>query len=70
MAIEALQELVRLSARLGADPRLIQGAGGNTSIKTGNTLWVKASGKWLAAQARADFRGRESREGSPPRRSR
>jgi rhamnose utilization protein RhaD (predicted bifunctional aldolase and dehydrogenase) len=44
--------LVRLSARLGADPLLIQGAGGNTSIKTGNALWVKASGKWLAAAER------------------
>jgi rhamnose utilization protein RhaD (predicted bifunctional aldolase and dehydrogenase) len=52
MAIDAMQELVRLSARLGADPLLIQGAGGNTSIKTGNALWVKASGKWLAAAER------------------
>ncbi|PXW96551.1 rhamnose utilization protein RhaD (predicted bifunctional aldolase and dehydrogenase) [Sphaerotilus hippei] len=39
--------LARLSARLGADPLLIQGAGGNTSIKEGRTLWVKASGLWL-----------------------
>ena len=26
----------------------IQAAGGNTSIKVGDTLWVKASGKWLS----------------------
>lgn len=39
---------IELSARLGADPLLIQGAGGNTSIKLDGTLWVKASGKLLA----------------------
>jgi rhamnose utilization protein RhaD (predicted bifunctional aldolase and dehydrogenase) len=35
-------------ARVGADPLLVQGAGGNVSWKDGNTLWVKASGTWLA----------------------
>jgi rhamnose utilization protein RhaD (predicted bifunctional aldolase and dehydrogenase) len=43
----ACRALAEVSARLGADPLLIQGAGGNTSIKDGNTLWVKASGLWL-----------------------
>jgi len=43
-----LDPLARLSARLGNDPTLIQGPGGNTSIKLGNRLWVKASGTWLA----------------------
>lgn len=42
-----LQALARLSAQLGADSRLIQAAGGNTSVKIGATLWVKASGLWL-----------------------
>jgi rhamnose utilization protein RhaD (predicted bifunctional aldolase and dehydrogenase) len=37
-----------LSARIGADPLLTQAAGGNTSIKGGGTLWIKASGTWLA----------------------
>jgi rhamnose utilization protein RhaD (predicted bifunctional aldolase and dehydrogenase) len=37
-----------LSARIGANPLLIQGAGGNTSIKHDGLLWIKASGKWLA----------------------
>ena len=41
-------DLLALSARLGADPLLIQGAGGNTSIKDSNVLWVKASGTELA----------------------
>jgi rhamnose utilization protein RhaD (predicted bifunctional aldolase and dehydrogenase) len=37
-----------LSARIGSDPLLIQGAGGNTSVKHNGLLWIKASGKWLA----------------------
>ncbi|MHC2796587.1 ribulose-5-phosphate 4-epimerase/fuculose-1-phosphate aldolase [Mesorhizobium jarvisii] len=36
-----------LSARIGADPLLVQGAGGNTSIKQSGVLWIKASGTWL-----------------------
>lgn len=34
-------------AQIGADPLLVQGAGGNVSWKDGNVLWVKASGTWL-----------------------
>ncbi len=45
------EALIDLSARVGADPALVQGAGGNTSIKQDGTLWIKASGLWLA-QAR------------------
>lgn len=41
-------ELLTLSAALGKDMRRTQGAGGNTSIKIDGTLWVKASGTWLA----------------------
>jgi len=37
-----------LSARLGQDPLQVQGPGGNTSIKQGNTMWIKASGTELA----------------------
>jgi len=40
--------LVEGSARLGRDPLLVQGGTGNTSIKAGDTLWIKASGHWLA----------------------
>jgi rhamnose utilization protein RhaD (predicted bifunctional aldolase and dehydrogenase) len=36
------------SAELGGDPLLVQAAGGNTSLKSGDVLWVKASGTWLA----------------------
>ena len=40
---------------IGADPLLVQGAGGNVSWKEGDTLWVKASGTWLAEAAEKDI---------------
>ncbi len=43
-----LVSLGQLSARIGRDPLLVQASTGNTSIKMGGILWVKASGKWLA----------------------
>jgi rhamnose utilization protein RhaD (predicted bifunctional aldolase and dehydrogenase) len=48
------EALVDLSAKIGADPYLVQGAGGNTSIKEGGTLWIKASGLWLAHARQRD----------------
>jgi rhamnose utilization protein RhaD (predicted bifunctional aldolase and dehydrogenase) len=42
------QALESFCARIGADPLLVQGAGGNASWKADDTLWVKASGTWLA----------------------
>lgn len=45
-----------MSAAIGGDKRLVQGAGGNVSLKEDGVLWVKASGKWLSdAQAEAIF---------------
>lgn len=44
----SLQDLARFSAQLGRDPEQVQAAGGNTSLKADGTLWVKASGLWLA----------------------
>lgn len=35
-------------SHIGADPLLVQGAGGNVSWKDEGTLWIKASGTWLA----------------------
>ena len=43
-----LEQMKAVSARIGSDPLLTQGAGGNTSLKVGGTLWIKASGTWLA----------------------
>ncbi|HMQ58346.1 MAG TPA: class II aldolase/adducin family protein [Rhizobiaceae bacterium] len=40
-------KLRALSARVGADPLLVQAAGGNTSVKDDGVLWIKASGTWL-----------------------
>lgn len=41
------QSLKALSARVGADPLLVQAAGGNTSLKQDGVMWIKASGTWL-----------------------
>ena len=43
-----LKELSKLSSKIGNNLDLIQGAGGNTSEKIGDSLWVKASGCWLS----------------------
>lgn len=48
IADETLSALARMSARIGADPLLVQGPGGNSSVKDDEELWVKASGQWLA----------------------
>lgn len=50
-----IDALRRLSARVGADPALVQAAGGNTSIKCGNVMWIKASGTWLANALTSDI---------------
>ena len=42
-----LEILKRISYEIGIRKELIQGAGGNTSYKNGNTLWIKASGTKL-----------------------
>ncbi len=41
-------EFRAFSARLGQDPLRVQGPGGNTSIKAGPVMWIKASGTELA----------------------
>lgn len=43
-----LETLAILSRRLGSDPALAQGGGGNTSLKTADRMWIKASGLCLA----------------------
>ena len=43
-----IPEFRALSARLGSDPLQVQGPGGNTSIKDGEVMWIKASGTELA----------------------
>jgi rhamnose utilization protein RhaD (predicted bifunctional aldolase and dehydrogenase) len=48
------EALLDLSARVGADPALVQAAGGNTSIKEGGTICIKASGLWLMQARQRD----------------
>lgn len=43
-----LDQLRAYSARIGNDRLLVQGAGGNTSVKTGRQMWIKASGTRLS----------------------
>lgn len=43
----APEELTATAAEIGVDPLLVQGAGGNASVKIGDALWVKASGTWM-----------------------
>ncbi len=47
--------LRRYSAVIGADAALVQGAGGNVSLKRDGVLWVKASGTWLARAEAQDI---------------
>ena len=49
------ESVIDYCAHIGADPMLVQGAGGNVSWKDGETLWVKASGTWLADAARKEI---------------
>lgn len=50
-----LKHLKEVSARVGRDMSLVQGAGGNTSMKEGDVLWVKASGAWLSEADKRDI---------------
>ncbi|MCA3556168.1 class II aldolase/adducin family protein [Aestuariivirga sp.] len=50
-----LDRLRTLSARVGSDPLLVQAAGGNTSLKRGGVMWIKASGTWLKDAATRDI---------------
>ncbi len=49
------QLVTQYSADVGKDFDYVQGAGGNISWKEDNTLWVKASGTWLADAADQDI---------------
>lgn len=49
------QSVIGYSALIGANLMLTQGAGGNISWKQGDTLWVKASGTWMADAKKKDI---------------
>ncbi|HVA94040.1 MAG TPA: class II aldolase/adducin family protein [Candidatus Dormibacteraeota bacterium] len=51
-----ISALVDFSTRLGRNPLLVQASNGNTSVKLGGVLWIKASGTWLEhAQWKGNF---------------
>ena len=43
-----IKDLISMSRRYGADSTHVIAGGGNTSVKKGNALWIKASGKSMA----------------------
>ena len=45
----------RYCTEIGTDRLLVQAAGGNVSWKSGGTLWIKASGSWLASAERKEI---------------
>jgi len=49
MMDRALKDLIRISRSVGKDTSLVQGGGGNTSVKTadGRHMYIKASGTAL-----------------------
>lgn len=53
--IPAFEAFLDLSQRIGSDMLKTQGAGGNTSFKRGDVMWVKASGTWLAQAGARDI---------------
>jgi rhamnose utilization protein RhaD (predicted bifunctional aldolase and dehydrogenase) len=55
LARTTAEQVKEYCARIGADPLLVQGAGGNVSWKDGDTLWIKASGTWLAESTTKDI---------------
>ena len=52
---DPVDTLVKLSRFYGSDPAFVLAGGGNTSVKIGERLYVKASGTALAAIDRAGF---------------
>jgi len=53
--ISDIRALRHLSARIGRDPLLVQASSGNTSLKLDGSLWIKASGTWLASADQQDI---------------
>ncbi len=48
MNMKEIEDLIAISRKYGADSRFVIAGGGNTSFKTADKLWVKASGHALA----------------------
>ena len=55
MSSNMRMEIEKYCTRISLDPLLVQGAGGNISWKDGDTLWIKASGMWMADAEKKDI---------------
>ena len=53
--MKAIQDLINISQFYGSDPRYVIAGGGNTSYKTDEKLWIKASGSSLATISEDGF---------------
>lgn len=53
--VAAIEELIGLAHRFGADPRFSRGGGGNASVKHDGVLYIKPSGVRLATLAAEDL---------------
>tara|TARA_R110001583_G_scaffold149372_1_gene301454 strand:+ start:14230 stop:15264 length:1035 start_codon:yes stop_codon:yes gene_type:complete len=53
--IEIRKQVIEYCSKIGLDPLLVQGAGGNVSWKDSDTLWIKASGTRLALSKEEDI---------------
>lgn len=51
----SIKKLKDLSVNIGSNKKFIQASGGNTSFKSGNKIWVKASGKQLKDANKEDI---------------
>lgn len=49
------KSVIKYCSEIGTESLLVQGAGGNVSWKDEDTLWIKASGTWLAEAAMKDI---------------
>jgi len=53
--MKEIDELIAISRKYGSDPRYVIAGGGNTSYKSADKLWVKASGHALATIGEEGF---------------
>ena len=53
--IKELKSFKKISYALGQNSQLVQAAGGNTSIKSKNSMLIKASGTWLINSLKEDI---------------
>ena len=50
-----ISKFKEVSYKLGKNPSLVQAAGGNTSIKSDESMLIKASGTWLINSLNKDI---------------